>query len=142
MIKPNATDYLGQIVEKIYENNLKITNLVKVHLTVEEAKKFYSIHEGKPFFKDLIDFMTSYPIIAIEITGENAIEKWRDIIGPTDPEKAKKINPKSIRSLYGENITENAVHGSDCEKNANIEIDFFFGESKKKFDNCVEMENW
>lgn len=94
-----------------------------IKLSVEQAMAFYAIHKERPFYNDLVNFMSSGPIVAAILEKENAVEEYRKVIGATDPAKAES---GTVRKLYGTNIQENAVHGSDSDINAEIESDFFF----------------
>ena len=125
IIKPDATkrNITGSINKIIEENNLRIIAQKRIHLSSEQAEKFYEVHKEKPFFKDLIEYMTSEPVIVQVIEGDNAITKYREVMGATNPENADK---GTIRKIHALNVQENSVHGSDSEENAIIEIDFFF----------------
>ena len=125
IIKPDATkrNITGSINNIIEENNLRIIAQKRIHLTIEQAENFYDVHKEKPFFRDLIEYMTSEPVIVQVIEGENAITKYRDIMGATNPDNAKD---GTIRKIHALNVQENSVHGSDSEENAIKEIDFFF----------------
>ena len=125
IIKPDATkrNITGSINKIIEENNLRIIAQKRIQLSNEQAEKFYDVHKEKPFFKDLIEYMTSEPVIVQVIEGENAITKYRDIMGETNPDNAKD---GTIRKIHALNVQENSVHGSDSEENALKEIDFFF----------------
>ena len=125
IIKPDATkrNITGSINKIIEENNLRIIAQKRIHLTIDQAENFYDVHKEKPFFRDLIEFMTSEPVIVQVIEGENAISKYRDIMGETNPDNAKD---GTIRKIHALNVQENSVHGSDSEENAIKEIDFFF----------------
>ena len=129
IIKPDATkrNITGSINKIIEENNLRIVAQKRVKLTKEKAEGFYSIHSDKPFFNDLIEYMTSNPVILQVLEGDNAVEKYRDIMGATNPENAES---DTIRKKYGLNIQENSVHGSDSDENAKIEINYFFSEDE------------
>tara|TARA_X000000950_G_scaffold64988_1_gene79693 strand:- start:3737 stop:4156 length:420 start_codon:yes stop_codon:yes gene_type:complete len=129
IIKPDATkrNITGAINKIIEENNLVIVAQKRIKLTQNKAEGFYAIHKDKPFFNDLIDFMTSGPVIIQVLKGENAVENYRKIMGATNPENAEK---GTIRKEYALNIQENSVHGSDSESNAEIEINYFFEESE------------
>ena len=129
IIKPDATkrNITGAINKIIEENNLVIIAQKRIKLSKEKAEGFYSIHKDKPFFNDLIDYMTSGPVIVQVLEGENAIAEYRKIMGATNPENAEK---GTIRNEFALNIQENSVHGSDSEENARIEIDYFFNESE------------
>lgn len=125
MIKPSAhaSGYSGKILSKIEEGGFEIKALKMVHLTKEQAGQFYDVHIGRPFYEELVTFMSSGPIIAVILEKDNAVEDFRRYIGATDPAKA---DPGTIRNLYGKNMGENAVHGSDSDENAQREAGFFF----------------
>ena len=129
IIKPDATkrNITGSINKIIEDNNLVIIAQKRTKLTKEKAEGFYSIHKDKPFFNDLIEYMTSGPVIVQVLEGENAVEKYRKIMGSTNPENAED---GTIRKKHALNIQENSVHGSDSEANAKIEISFFFNEDE------------
>ena len=125
IIKPDAVEReLETKIKKIFlDNKLNIVDSKKIQISKEEAEKFYKVHQTKPFYERLCSYLSSGPIIAIILDGENAIQKNRDLMGATDPKKAKD---GTIRKLYGFSIDKNSVHGSDSLKNAKAEIDFFF----------------
>lgn len=125
MIKPDAvaSGYIGAILEKITNSGFKIVALKYTLLSTEKAGEFYGIHKERPFYNDLVAFMTSGPIIAAILEKDNAIEDYRKLIGATDPAKAEA---GTIRSLFAKSIEANAVHGSDSDENAEIEGNFFF----------------
>ena len=125
IIKPDATkrNITGEINKIIENNGLKIIAQKMIKLSEDQAKQFYSIHSEKPFFNDLIDYMISYPVIVQVLSGENSVEKYRSVMGATNPENAEK---GTIRNLFALNVQENSVHGSDSVENAIIEINFFF----------------
>jgi nucleoside-diphosphate kinase len=125
IIKPHAVSegFTGKIIDEIIQNNFDILAIKKIQLKREEAEKFYQIHKGKFFYDDLIKFMISGPCVVLVLSKENAVKNFRDLIGNTDPEKAKN---KSIRHKFGLTNRENAVHGSDSLKNSKKEIAFFF----------------
>jgi len=125
IIKPDATkrNITGSINKIIEDNNLRIIAQKRIHLSNEQAEKFYDVHKEKPFFKDLIEYMTSEPVIVQVIEGDNAIVKYREVMGATNPENADE---GTIRKIHALNVQENSVHGSDSEENAIKEIDFFF----------------
>ena len=129
IIKPDATkrNLTGSINKIIENNNLRIIAQKRIKLSINEAHNFYNIHKDKPFFNDLIDYMTSGPVIIQVLKGENAVENYRKIMGATNPENAEK---GTIRKEHALNIQENSVHGSDSESNAEIEINYFFDESE------------
>ena len=125
IIKPDAVEReLETKIKKIFlDNKLNIVDSKKIQISKEEAEKFYKVHQTKPFYEKLCSYLSSGPIIAIILDGENAIQKNRDLMGATDPKKAKD---GTIRKLYGISIDKNSVHGSDSPENAEAEIDFFF----------------
>ena len=125
IIKPDATkrNITGSINKIIEENNLRIIAQKRIHSSNEQAEKFYDVHKEKPFFRDLIEYMTSEPVIVQVIEGDNAIVKYREVMGATNPENADE---GTIRKIHALNVQENSVHGSDSEENAIKEIDFFF----------------
>ena len=129
IIKPDASkrNLTGSINKVIEENDLRIIAQKRIKLTKDQAEEFYSIHKDKPFFGDLISYMTSEPVVVQVLSGENAVEKYRSVMGSTNPENAEE---GTIRRLFALNIQENSVHGSDSEENAKIEIDFFFSKEE------------
>lgn len=130
MIKPDAVanDHIGKILDKITEAGFSIVAMKYTRLSEETAGKFYDIHRERPFFKDLVDFMSSGPIVAAVLQKNNAVEDFRKLIGATDPKKAE---PGTIRNLFAESIEANAVHGSDSDENAAIEAGFFFNQFER-----------
>ena len=129
IIKPDATkrNISGKINQIIEENGLRIIAQKRITLSSEQAIKFYSIHNKKPFFNDLINYMTSGPVVVQVLESDNAVDKYREIMGSTNPEKAKN---GTIRKILALNVQENSVHGSDSIKNAKDEINFFFTENE------------
>lgn len=127
MIKPNSTlaNDTGAILSIINESGFKIIAMKMLKLSREKAEGFYAIHKDKPFFENLIDFMTSGPTVVIILEKKDAVESFRELIGNTDPKEAA---PGTIRKLYAETVTRNAVHGSDSDENALIEARFFFSD--------------
>lgn len=125
IIKPDAVakNVIGQIYARFESNGLKIIAARMTHLSQSEAEKFYAVHRERPFFKDLVSFMTSGPVMIQVLEGEEAIRKNRDLMGATDPRKAEK---GTIRADFADNIDANAVHGSDAPETAAIEIACFF----------------
>ena len=125
IIKPDATkrNITGKINQIIEQNGLRIIAQKRVKLSLDQAKKFYYIHNKKPFFNDLIKYMTSGPVVLQVLEAVNAISKYREIMGATDPEKAKE---GTIRKKLALNVQENSVHGSDSIENSIEEINFFF----------------
>ncbi len=125
IIKPDAVkkNVIGKIIAMIEENGIKIRAMKMVKLNEEQAKGFYYVHKDKPFFNDLIKFMTSGPVVLMLLEGENVIERWRKLMGVTDPAKADE---GTIRKLFGTDIEKNAVHGSDAVETAEFETKYFF----------------
>lgn len=125
IIKPNAVkkNAIGAIIAKFEENGLKIAAAKLVRLTKAQCEEFYAEHKERPFFGELVSFMTSGPVMLMALTGENAITRNREIMGATDPKKAA---PGTIRALYGDSVGENAVHGSDSAASAERELNLFF----------------
>jgi nucleoside-diphosphate kinase len=125
MIKPDAfgKGHSGAIIDKIQKSGFAIVALKLTRLSPEKAGEFYSVHKTRPFYGELVDFMSSGPIIAAILEKENAVADFRQLIGATDPSKAAE---GTIRKLYAASVGENAVHGSDSDENAGIEADFFF----------------
>ena len=125
MIKPDAMEngYAGDILSIFLKSGFRVSAMTLVHLTISQAQTFYGIHSNKPFFEELVVFMTRSPIIVAVLEKNNAVEDFRKLIGSTNPEHAKE---GTIRKLYATSMGENAVHGSDSEINAQIESSFFF----------------
>ena len=125
IIKPDAVERNIDNKIKIFfgENNLKILKSKKVKISKEEASEFYKVHQTKPFYDDLCNYLSSGPIVVMILEGENAISKNRQLMGSTDPMKAEE---GTLRKMYGLSIDKNSVHGSDSVENAKIEINFFF----------------
>lgn len=125
MIKPTAVKkgYIGPIIAKIAEGGFKIIAAKMTKLSKSEAQKFYEIHKDRPFYNELCNFMSAGEILAMVLEKENAVQTYRDFIGATNPNEAAE---NTIRKLYGTNLGQNAVHGSDSNENAEIEIKFFF----------------
>ena len=124
IIKPDATERNldGKIKLFFEENNLKITKCKKVKISKDEAAEFYKVHETKPFYNKLCDYLSSGPIVVMILEGDGAVLKNRQLMGATDPLKAEK---GTLRKMYGISIDKNSVHGSDSVENAKIEIGFF-----------------
>jgi len=125
MIKPEATEkgYTGAILQMINEAGFRIVGLKMTHLSKEKAGGFYEIHKERPFYGELVEFMSRGPITAAILEKDNAVDDFRKLIGATNPANAEE---GTIRKLYATSISENAVHGSDSDENAKIEVDFFF----------------
>lgn len=127
IIKPDAVqkNVIGKIYSRFESKGLRIIAARMVHLSREQAEDFYSVHRERPFFKDLVDYMITGPIMVQVLEGENAIAQNRDIMGATDPKKAA---PGTIRADFADSIEANAVHGSDSPETAAVEIAFFFNQ--------------
>ena len=125
MIKPDAMSkgHAGAILDRIIKEGYRVVALKMIKLSSEKAGEFYDIHRARPFFGELVEFMSSGPIIAAILEKENAVASFRTLIGATDPAKA---DAGTIRKLFAASVGENAVHGSDSDENANIEGNFFF----------------
>ena len=125
IIKPDAVERNvdNEIKTFFKKNNLKILKCKKVKISKEEASEFYKVHQTKPFYNDLCNYLSSGPIVVMILEGENAVSKNRQLMGATDPTKAEE---GTLRKMYGISIDKNSVHGSDSVENGKIEIDFFF----------------
>ena len=125
IIKPDATkrNITGLINKIIEDNDLKIIAQKRIRLTKQQAEKFYAVHNSKPFFYDLVNYMTSNPVVVQVLEGENAVSNYRSVMGATNPANAEE---GTIRKIAAQSVQENAVHGSDSVENAIIEIGFFF----------------
>ena len=136
ILKPDCVkkNLIGKVIIQIQEAGFKVLGMKMVRLTEDSAKGFYEVHEARPFFKDLIVYMTSGPCVPIALEKENAVEDFRKLIGATDPAKAAE---GTIRKLYAASIQENIVHGSDSDENAAKEISHFF--SRKEL---LEINSW
>ncbi|EGK8059003.1 nucleoside-diphosphate kinase [Campylobacter lari] len=129
IIKPNAVKkgVIGQILTRFENNGLRIAATKKIQLSEKEAQEFYAVHKDRPFFKDLVEFMISGPVVVSVLEGENAVLKNRELMGATNPKEAA---PGTIRADFADSIDANAVHGSDSLENAKIEIEFFFSKTE------------
>ena len=129
IIKPDAVrnDYTGKVYDRILKANFKILGAKLLKMTQIQAEDFYGVRKGKPFFNDLIEFMTSGPCMVLALEKEHAVEAWRRTIGSTNP---KDAGEGTIRKDFASNVQENAVHGSDSNENAQKEIAFFFLDSE------------
>ena len=132
IIKPDAIERnLENNIKNFFEkNNFKILKTKKVKISKEEASEFYKVHQTKPFYGDLCNYLSSGPIVVMILEGENAISKNRQLMGSTDPKKAEE---GTLRKMYGLSIDKNSVHGSDNVENAKIEINFFFNKQLFKY---------
>ena len=129
IIKPDAVkrNITGEINSLIEKNDMKIVAQKMIHLSIEDAKRFYGIHKERAFFNDLCEYMISYPVIVQVLMGKDIVSRYRKLMGATNPANADE---NTIRKLYGLSVEENSVHGSDSKENAEIEINFFFAEKE------------
>ena len=127
IIKPDAVraKNAGKIIDMVEAAGFKLEGMRKMMLTKKQAEQFYEVHKDRPFFGELVEFMTSGPIVVLALKKDNAVQAWRDLMGPTDSTKAPK---DTVRGKFGTDIGENAVHGSDSSDNAIRELMFFFPE--------------
>ena len=125
IIKPDATrrNLTGAVTKMLEDAGLRVIASKRIHMTRDQAEGFYAIHRERPFFNDLVDFMTSGPVVVQVLEGEDAVRRNREVMGATNPADADE---GTIRKTYAESIEANSVHGSDSDDNARIEIDFFF----------------
>lgn len=125
IIKPDAVEKRkqGAILQRLLDEGFTILAMRQLHLTRPQAEGFYAVHRERPFFGELVEFMTRSPAVVVALERDNAVQHYRDVIGATDPAKADE---GTIRKLYGTNVGENAVHGSDSEDNGRIECAYFF----------------
>ena len=125
IIKPDATERnLTGAINAVFEKaGLRIVAQKRIRMTIQQAEKFYAVHKDRPFFRELVEFMTSAPVVVQVLEGENAVLKHREVMGATDPAKA---DDGTVRKLFARSIGENSVHGSDSLENAKAEIDLFF----------------
>lgn len=129
ILKPDsvAKANIGAIISRFESNGLQVAAMKMLHMDEAMAGGFYAVHKERPFFKDLVEFMTSGPVVVLVLEGENAVEKNRELMGATDP---KQADAGTIRADFADSIDANAVHGSDSSENAKIEIDFFFSSAE------------
>ena len=129
IIKPDAVKakHIGNIISRIEQEGFNILEMRKMHISKAQAAEFYAVHNSKPFFAELVEFMTSGPVVVMALEKENAIKAWRDLMGATNPEKAA---PNTLRKLYGKNVGSNATHGSDAPETAKVELALFFPDLK------------
>jgi nucleoside-diphosphate kinase len=125
IIKPDAVraGNTGHIIQRIIDDGFKIRALKMLHMTLPQAEGFYAVHRERPFFPGLTEFMSSAPCVVMVLEKEGAVKAWRDLMGATDPSKADQ---STLRKEFGASVGENAVHGSDSDENAAIEIAYFF----------------
>ena len=129
IIKPDAVrkGNFGKIIDRLEREGFTILGLKKVSLTQKQAEGFYAVHRERPFYRDLVKYMISGPVYVAALERSNAVAHLRKVMGATDPKKADR---GTIRAEYGESIEQNAIHGSDSDENARVEINFFFAESE------------
>ncbi|MAI24891.1 MAG: nucleoside-diphosphate kinase [Spirochaeta sp.] len=129
IIKPDAVSkkVAGQIIARIEESGLSVVAMKRMQLDTETAQGFYAVHKERPFFGELVSFMTSGPVVALVMEGDDAIKRWRDLMGPTNSEEAPA---GTLRGDFGTDIEQNAVHGSDAPETAKLEISYFFNASE------------
>ncbi|MEK9687818.1 MAG: nucleoside-diphosphate kinase [Gammaproteobacteria bacterium] len=129
IIKPDGVEknIIGEVYKRFEQAGLKIVASKMMHLTEEQAGKFYEVHKERPFYGELVTYMSSGPIMVQALYGENAIQKNRELMGATNP---KEADPGTIRADFADSIDKNAVHGSDAPDTAKVEIDFFFGQDQ------------
>ena len=125
IIKPDATrrNLTGAVTKMLEDAGLRVVASKRIHMTRDQAEGFYAVHRERPFFGELVEFMTSGPVVVQVLEGEDAVKRNRDVMGATNPDNADE---GTIRKTYAESIEANSVHGSDSDENAKIEIDFFF----------------
>lgn len=125
IIKPDAVEKRkqGEIIQRLLDEGFRILGMRQLRLSQAQAEGFYAVHRERSFFGELVSFMTRGPVVVIALEAENAVQRYRDVIGATDPAKAAA---GTIRKLYGKDVGENAVHGSDSEENGRIECGYFF----------------
>ncbi len=129
IIKPDAVKagVTGHILQRIIDNKFRVRGMKMLQLTKAQAEGFYAVHAERPFFKELVKFMTSGPVVVLALEKENAVKAWRDLMGPTN---SKEAPAGTIRGDFGKDIEKNASHGSDSKKNADIEVAFFFSKAE------------
>jgi nucleoside-diphosphate kinase len=130
IIKPDAVKagVAGKIIQRLEDEGFRIAACKKIHLTRSQAEGFYAVHRERPFFGELVEFMTSGPVFVLVLEAEDAIQRYRDLMGPTDSTKAPA---DTLRGLYGTDIQNNATHGSDSVENGLIETDYFFNKLER-----------
>lgn len=129
IVKPDAVakSAVGGVIQLVEAAGLRVLGLKMVRLTTAQAEGFYAVHKERPFFRDLVKFMTSGPCVAMVLEGDNAVARYREVMGPTDSRKAPA---GTIRAQFGTDIEKNAVHGSDAAETARVEIPFFFSSAE------------
>lgn len=137
LIKPDAIGKMGHIIDMINQNGLQVAQLKMCRLNRNEAMELYQEHKSKPFFSNLLAFITSGPVVAMEVMGSGCVSKWRELLGPTDSGRARSEAPMSVRARFGTDSTQNAAHGSDSIESASRELEFFFPTSGEKRQNTA-----
>lgn len=137
LVKPDCISKIGDILDRVVSENLVMCQAKMVQLSVKDAREFYAEHKDKPFFDGLVIFMTEGPVLAFQIMGENAVVRWREVLGPTDSSVARREAPSSLRAQFGTDKTRNACHGSDSAESAEREASFFFGSPKRVLKNTA-----
>lgn len=139
MIKPKAVKkgYVGPILTKITEAGFQIVSMKYTRITRDQAESFYGVHKDRPFFADLVEFMTSGPIVAMTLLKDNAVADFRTLVGATDPTQA---DPGTIRRMFADSIESNAVHGSDSDENAEREAGFFFSGTERFYVDLINED--
>jgi nucleoside-diphosphate kinase len=129
MIKPDAVskNFTGKILDKILEAGFQVKGMKLMHMSLEQAQRFYEVHKDRPFYGELVQYITSGPVVALALEKENAVLDFRQLLGATDPLEAAD---GTIRKLFGESKAINAIHGSDSDENAEIEINFIFNKNE------------
>ncbi len=129
ILKPDAVEanQIGQIIAVIEKSGLEVVALKMTRMTADQAEQFYAVHKDRPFYKDLVAYMSSGPVVVQVLEGKDAVQKYRTLMGATDP---KKADAGTLRALFGKSLEKNAVHGSDSIENARTEIQFFFTEQE------------
>lgn len=142
MIKPDAYLHIGKIIDRIYAENLTISKLKMIKFSTEDAQEFYKEHKDRDFYKGLVEFMSSDYIVGMELVGLDAIKAWRNLLGPTNSEKARSEDPESIRALFGTDGRKNACHGSDSPESAARELGFIFGSNYNTNNNNNKLSSF
>lgn len=139
IIKPDGVKrrLIGEILRRVEAAGLTIKAIKMLQLDRKTAGRFYAVHRERPFFHSLVEYMTSGPVVVAALEGSNAVSRYRNLIGATDPDKAEE---GSIRRLYGESVERNTVHGSDSPENGKIETAFFFGSAELEMTNNIDLE--
>ncbi|XP_002737178.1 nucleoside diphosphate kinase homolog 7-like [Saccoglossus kowalevskii] len=132
MIKPDAVSKVGHIMDMIFSDGFHMSKAIMAQLSRTDAQRFYAVHQQKPFFNELVDFITSGKVVAMELIGNDAVKHWRTLAGPTDSAVARSEAPNSVRARFGTDKQTNAVHGGDSPENAAKELNIFFGPQPQK----------